>query len=52
MGKCNTLDEIKTYLGTEENGEAHQTCADDIVAQMKTFHLITNQHTHQFYNHN
>jgi len=33
MSKCNTLDEIKTYLG---GGTEHQTCAGDIVAQMKS----------------
>ena len=36
MSKCNTLGEIKTYLGNEENGEAHKKCASDIVAQMKS----------------
>jgi len=33
MSKCNTLDEIKVYLG---NPKDDQTCADDIVAQMKS----------------
>lgn len=33
MSKCNTLDEIKVYLG---NPTAHQACADDIVAQLKS----------------